>query len=235
MNMNIGENIKKKRVELNLSQDELAEKMFMTRQTISNYEIGKRNPSIETLQQLATIFQCDLEELLYGKKQETKGNQKKYLIILLGILILYILLMLLSPKIKVWQGLSYRISAIYVTYPFFILPLMLGTGSYCMTQTVKNNKLKYPKFLRNKYLHYVLLGTTFIFVFQFAVIFTSYAISNLFHNNSLIQWTLKNPWIRMIPYSTWYSKLYHFFGSNTFLYVIALVFGILISLSREEV
>lgn len=191
--MNIGKNIKKKRVELNMSQDELAEKMFVTRQTISNYEIGKRNPSIETLQQLSAVFECDLEELLYGKKKEVKGIQKKYLIVLLILLALYIGIMMLSPKIKAWQGAYYHISAIGSTYSFFILPMIIGIGSYCITQIVKNNQMKYPKFLRNKYLRYVLVGITTFFFLEYALSFTSLAISNLFNNNSLVQWLQEHP------------------------------------------
>lgn len=231
--MNIGKNIKKKRVELNMSQDELAEKMFMTRQTISNYEIGKRNPSIETLQQLSEVFGCDLEELLYGKKVEANGIQKKYMIILLILLALYIGIMMLGPKIKVWEGAYYRISAISSTYPFFILPMIIGIGSYCITQMLKNKQLKYPKFLRNKYLHYVLVGITAFFFLEHAMSFTSLAISNLFNNNSLVQWFQEHP--MGISSSRLIVKMYLQFGSNAFLYVTALVFGILISLSREDV
>jgi len=78
--MNIGKHIKEKRIELNMTQDELAEKLFVTRQTISNYEIGKRQPTIETLQAFSKVFECSLEELIYGVHGEVKEKQKRYLI-----------------------------------------------------------------------------------------------------------------------------------------------------------
>ena len=44
--MRLGEVLKEKRVELNLTQEEVGEKLFVTRQTISNWENGKTLPDI---------------------------------------------------------------------------------------------------------------------------------------------------------------------------------------------
>ena len=38
----IGKNIRDLRIRSNMTQDELAQKLFVTRQTVSNYETGKR-------------------------------------------------------------------------------------------------------------------------------------------------------------------------------------------------
>ena len=70
--MSIAKNIRNKRLELKMTQDELANQLFVTRQTISNYESGKREPSIETLALLATIFNCEIEELIYEKRDMKK-------------------------------------------------------------------------------------------------------------------------------------------------------------------
>ena len=45
----IGNNIKRLREINNMSQDELADKLFCTRQTISNYERGISEPDIDTI------------------------------------------------------------------------------------------------------------------------------------------------------------------------------------------
>ncbi len=83
----IGERIKNKRIELNMSQDELAEKLFVTRQTISNYELGKTQPSIDILQSISKIFECDLMELIGEDTKVIFVNKKlnilPYLIVLL--------------------------------------------------------------------------------------------------------------------------------------------------------
>ena len=47
--MNIGNQIKKYREQLNISQEELADKIFVTRQTISNWENNKNYPDIKSL------------------------------------------------------------------------------------------------------------------------------------------------------------------------------------------
>lgn len=44
--MNINQQIKAYRLKQNISQEELAEKIFVTRQTVSNWETGKNYPDI---------------------------------------------------------------------------------------------------------------------------------------------------------------------------------------------
>ena len=62
------------RNKLNLSQNELAEKLNMTQQRISAYEKGKREPDIDTIKQLADFFGVTTDYLL-GKSDER--NPKK--------------------------------------------------------------------------------------------------------------------------------------------------------------
>ena len=47
--MEIGKQIKKYRTEMKLSQEELAEKIFVSRQTISNWENNKNYPDVKSL------------------------------------------------------------------------------------------------------------------------------------------------------------------------------------------
>ena len=51
--MKLGENIFKLRKEYNLSQEQLAEKINVTRQTISNWELGETSPNPEQLKLLS--------------------------------------------------------------------------------------------------------------------------------------------------------------------------------------
>lgn len=67
LSKSIGTNLKQLRTQKGLSQDVLAEKLFVTRQTISNYETGKSYPDIDTLQKIATELDVELTWLLYGK------------------------------------------------------------------------------------------------------------------------------------------------------------------------
>lgn len=71
----IGKNIKQLRQAKNLTQDVLAEKLFVTRQTVSNYETGKSRPDIEMLMRIAEVLDTDLNTVLYGPVQQTGRKQ----------------------------------------------------------------------------------------------------------------------------------------------------------------
>lgn len=62
----IGANIRRARTRRRLTQDDLAQTMHTTRQTISNYETGRSRPDVETLQRLADALVVELTELLDG-------------------------------------------------------------------------------------------------------------------------------------------------------------------------
>ena len=62
----IGANIRRGRVRRRLTQDDLAQTVHTTRQTISNYETGRSRPDVETLQRLADTLGVELTELLDG-------------------------------------------------------------------------------------------------------------------------------------------------------------------------
>ena len=70
---NIGKNISKCRKEQEMTQDQLAEKLHVTRQAVSNWENGKTQPDVETLGQLAECLGVSVEILIYGKS-ESQGN-----------------------------------------------------------------------------------------------------------------------------------------------------------------
>lgn len=55
-----------------LSQSELAEKLGVSKSTISMYEVGKREPDFETLEMIADFFNVDMNFLL--GKQEPENN-----------------------------------------------------------------------------------------------------------------------------------------------------------------
>jgi len=63
----IGKFISQLRKERNISQKELAEKLYISRQAISKWESGKALPDCYNLQKLAEIFDISLNELLIGE------------------------------------------------------------------------------------------------------------------------------------------------------------------------
>lgn len=60
----IGKNIRALRMRKNLSQDQLAQILHVTRQTISNYETGRSQPDMEMLTLLSQALDADQKELL---------------------------------------------------------------------------------------------------------------------------------------------------------------------------
>ena len=68
----VGKNIKFFREKKDITQSELADKLCVTRQAVSNWENGKTEPDIEMLNKIASVLEISIEELIYGFKRETK-------------------------------------------------------------------------------------------------------------------------------------------------------------------
>lgn len=62
--------VREKRIELGMTQDELSEKLDVSRQTIISLEKGKYNPSITLAFKLSRLFQCAIEELFIFEEDE---------------------------------------------------------------------------------------------------------------------------------------------------------------------
>lgn len=63
--MKFGENLKNIRKQKNISQEELAEKLGVSRQSISKWETGENYPSMQNIMCLCTIFKCKINELIH--------------------------------------------------------------------------------------------------------------------------------------------------------------------------
>ncbi len=73
----ISRNIKRLRAERGLTQDALAEKLFITRQAVSSWENDRTQPDLEMLGKLSEVMEVSIEELLYGKKRNTSLETEK--------------------------------------------------------------------------------------------------------------------------------------------------------------
>ena len=92
---NIAKNIRLLRTAQKMTQDQLAERLHVTRQTVSNYETGKSQPDIDTIVRLAEALQADPNTLIYGiptpparKREYVKTAVIVALVILLAVLAL---------------------------------------------------------------------------------------------------------------------------------------------------
>ena len=75
--MKLSGQIKKYRDQLGLSQEELAEKIFVTRQSISNWENDKTYPDLQSLLRLSDLFGLSLDELIKGDIETMKDEINK--------------------------------------------------------------------------------------------------------------------------------------------------------------
>ena len=75
--MNLKEKLIKLRKDNNLTQDELAEKLYISRQTVSNWENGRTYPDIETLILISNKFNISLDDLLKTDKKVVRDIDKK--------------------------------------------------------------------------------------------------------------------------------------------------------------
>ena len=99
----IGEHIKEERIRKGMTQQKLAEKIFVTRQSISRYEKAERTPDLFTLQKLAEVLDTTIDELLDGQNMHkavensnvTHSDLSSHLAISLYSMILFSLLALL--------------------------------------------------------------------------------------------------------------------------------------------
>ena len=105
--MEFNEKLKELRSSRGLTQEELAEALFVSRTAISKWESGRGYPGIDSLKEISTFFSVTIDELLSGEKlvsiaeKENKSNMQSLCSILIGTIdLLYILLMVLPlyPK-----------------------------------------------------------------------------------------------------------------------------------------
>ncbi|MGM9608279.1 MAG: helix-turn-helix transcriptional regulator [Oscillospiraceae bacterium] len=63
----INETLRQLRQERGLTQEEVAERVGLTRQAVSGYEAGRTQPGLDVLQRLADIYQVELTDIIYGR------------------------------------------------------------------------------------------------------------------------------------------------------------------------
>lgn len=72
------EQLKKLRQEKNISQEDLAQELFISRQAISKWENGAVTPDLENLVKLSEILTVSLDELVKGEKRSS-DNPEEYI------------------------------------------------------------------------------------------------------------------------------------------------------------
>lgn len=98
--MKIGDKLKEARLKKNMTQEEVAEKIFVSRQSISNWENNKTYPDIGNVIALSDLYEISLDELLKGSDNFMKHLEESTDLVksnkkLIGIIILALITMII--------------------------------------------------------------------------------------------------------------------------------------------
>ena len=153
----IGKNIKSIRQAKGITQDAMAEALFVTRQTVSNYENGRSRPDLDMLLRISEVLETDVNTIIYGPPiPQSKKDSYKWLAISAGIFAaataLYVALNLLSPRQSVF-GYQYSVRLVV---QIVLLPLVLFVFGWvlmhclnlsCNLKQINSQKSKFPKLI----------------------------------------------------------------------------------------
>ena len=101
--MEFNEKLQELRKSRGLTQEELAEALFVSRTAISKWESGRGYPSIDSLKQISNYFSISIDELLSGEKlitiaeNENRTNLKNMGNMLFGIVDVFSFIMIILP------------------------------------------------------------------------------------------------------------------------------------------
>lgn len=133
--MEIGKKLKEACQMSGLTQENVAEKLNVSRQTISNWETEKFYPDILYVLQLSDLYQVSLDELLKGDERMiqhledstnvVKSNQKILLAFICNICLLFLFFIFIIPISK-----SYLLTLLAVA-------LVIGTTGYILVQIIR--------------------------------------------------------------------------------------------------
>ena len=137
--MNLSEKIIKIREENNLTQDEMAEKIFVTRQAISKWERGVSYPSLDVLRLISKEFKISMNNLLDVSENEKNKEYKPIGFKHYGFIILYVaMLFIVGGVIAAFNILSIEANAEIWELAVYnsLLCLVLASVIYLLIQSL---------------------------------------------------------------------------------------------------
>ena len=150
--MEFNEKLQELRKSRGLTQEELAEALFVSRTAVSKWESGRGYPSIDSLKEISKYFSVTIDELLTGEKlisiaeRENKSNIQRICDLLTGLVDLFSFILIVLPL-----------------YPNPINGYIYSGNLFDYTETTSFNRLLYWIM----FLALVLVGTVKIFITQF--------------------------------------------------------------------
>ena len=129
--MKIEMKLKDARIQAGLTQEQVAEKIMVSRQTISNWENGKSLPDIVSIMNLSNLYQISIDELLKGDKSMKEKIEKDATVAKVRVRVI-----VTTAVIALGFGIIYSISiftggAFHEFCTGAIQWVMLGVGTAC--------------------------------------------------------------------------------------------------------
>ncbi len=132
--MELGKQIRRYRNERSFSQETLAEKVYVSRQTISNWENGKSYPDVNSLVLLSEAFEVSLDKLIKGDVENMKeqiNREDQQIFNCLSVIYTVLLLAVAVTPLPLVEFLSYAGLGIWLA--------LLGVARY-VARLVEKNK-----------------------------------------------------------------------------------------------
>ena len=172
-----------------LTQEELAEELYVSRTAISKWESGRGYPSIDSLKEISNYFSVTIDELLSSEKllsiaeKENKANLQSMCDLLFGLLDVFAFVLIVLPLYPNMVGgfvYSVNLFAYTQTTPlnrslFWIIIVLLVLVGIIKLILIKLDMQRY-----NKLATRISLSTSTISVLLFAVTRESYAVAVVF-------------------------------------------------------
>ncbi len=134
----VSQNIRRQRLLIKMSQTQLAEKLSVTRQTVSSWERGNSYPDVMMLESLAAALETDVNSLIYPA-HSAEGRAAKSQPLGMGFVVkslfVYILLLILGagPAIGLFKlVLGGGVAQEYIYFACWGLVLMVGYIAYAV-------------------------------------------------------------------------------------------------------
>ena len=105
----LGANIAKYRKEKGLTQDKLAELLYVSDKTVSKWETGKSGPDILIISDLADVLGVEVDDLLRGTSKKNKDRRvSKWLNVIFICIFLFVVCLLMYVKFNSWNVYDFK-------------------------------------------------------------------------------------------------------------------------------
>lgn len=120
--MEFNEKLRELRQSRGMTQEELADALYVSRTAVSKWESGRGYPNIESLKEISKYFSVSIDELLSGDKlisiaeKENKDNIKNMCDLLFGIVDLFSVILIILPLYPdIVEGFIYSVNLLSYT------------------------------------------------------------------------------------------------------------------------